>query len=147
MQLIEVLPWDSAFFGFRIGRVLLESPAADELSEAVHQADRDGIQCLYWLVGCADTSPSAAAASCGFRLVDLRVTFEQTLSVPAAGDSPVSGVRRYVPEDLPALVALARESHRDSRFFRDGNFALERCEALYEEWIRKSCQAAPAPCW
>jgi ribosomal protein S18 acetylase RimI-like enzyme len=141
MQLVEVLPWDSAFFGVRIGRVLLKSPTADELSEAVHQADRDGIVCLYWLVDCADSFPSWAAANCGFRLVDIRVTFERALSVPAGGDPPGFSVRHYMPEDLPALVALARQSHRDSRFFRDGNFGAERCEALYEEWIRKSCQS------
>ena len=140
MRPIEILPWDSAFFGVRIGRLLLKSPAAEELSEAVHLADRDGVECLYWLVDCGDLLPPGAETSCGFRLVDIRVTFERVLGVRAGEDQPPSGVRRYVPEDLPALVALARESHRDSRFFCDGNFAQERCEALYEEWIRKGCQ-------
>jgi ribosomal protein S18 acetylase RimI-like enzyme len=141
MQPVEVLPWDSAFFGARIGRVLLKSPTAEELSEALHQADRDGIVCLYWLVDCADTLPARVAENCGFRLVDIRVTLERALSVPAGEDPAMPGVRHYIPEDLPALISLARESHRDSRFFHDGNFAVERCEALYEEWIRKGCQS------
>jgi ribosomal protein S18 acetylase RimI-like enzyme len=141
MQPIEILPWDSAFFGVRIGRVLLESPTAEEMSDAIHQADRDGIQCLYWLVDCASPLPYHAAASYGFRLVDIRVTFERALSARTAGNPLAPGVRHYVPEDLPALISLARESHRDSRFFRDGNFPVERCEALYEEWIRKGCQS------
>ena len=141
MQPVEILTWDSEFFGFKVARILLKNPAAEELSEAVHQADRDGIVCLYWLADCADTLASLTAATCGFRLVDIRVTFEHALSTRAGENLPQSCVRRYVPEDLPALVALARKSHRDSRFFSDGNFAVERCEALYEEWIRKSCQS------
>lgn len=141
MRPIEILPWDSAFFGVKIGRVLLKSPTAEELSEAVLEADREGIRCLYWLVDCAGALPHGGAAGSGFRLVDIRVTFDRALGARAAGDPPVSGVRRFVPEDLPALLALARESHRDSRFFHDGNFAVERCEALYEEWIRQASQS------
>jgi ribosomal protein S18 acetylase RimI-like enzyme len=141
MQPVEILPWDSAFFGVRIGRVLLKSPTPEELIAVVHQAGRDGIVCLYWLLDCADTASSWAATNCGFRLVDIRITFEHNLGTRAGEDPPLSGVRRYVPEDLPALISLARKSHRDSRFFSDGNFAVERCEALYEEWIRKGCQS------
>jgi len=141
MQPVEILPWDSQFFGFKVGRVLLKNPAAEELAEAVLQANRGGIVCLYWLADCADSLASSPATTCGFRLVDIRVTFEHALSARAGENPPLSCVRRYVPEDLPALVALARKSHRDSRFFSDGSFAEERCEALYEEWIRKSCQS------
>ena len=46
--------------------------------------------------------------------------------------------------DLPALRAIARTSHHDSRFYRDARFSRARCDALYETWIEKSCQGGGA---
>jgi ribosomal protein S18 acetylase RimI-like enzyme len=37
------------------------------------------------------------------------------------------------------LKAIARVSHRDSRFYVDGRFDVDRCDALYQTWIEKSC--------
>jgi len=138
MQPFEALPWDSAFFGVRIARVRMENATPSQLSQAVLEADRTGIACLYWLIDSADVHSSTAAERCGFRLIDIRVTLEHSLDSDAGPRPPHEFVRAMTAKDLPALAALARSSHRDSRFFCDGNFAAERCEALYEEWLRKS---------
>ena len=162
----EALPWDTEFFGVGIGRIHLNNARVDELSATVHEADESGIRCLYWLVDCADLACSHSAAQFGFRLVDIRITFERPLgalgrplgalghplgalgrplgtlgrppgAVPSE-DHPNLLIRAMTAEDFPALAAIARGSHRDSRFFADGHFSAERCEALYEEWLRKS---------
>jgi dTDP-4-amino-4,6-dideoxy-D-galactose acyltransferase len=140
MPSFEILPWDSAFFGVRIARIIIQNAAREELSEAVFQAGQNGVQCLYWLVNSADELSPRAATECGFRLVDVRVTFEHSLEIPVADAAPLPEVRSLLPADLPAILALARDSHRDSRFFWDGNFTKQQCQSLYEEWLRKSCQ-------
>jgi dTDP-4-amino-4,6-dideoxy-D-galactose acyltransferase len=35
---------------------------------------------------------------------------------------------------------MARKNHADSRFFFDPGFPREACEALYETWLRRSCE-------
>jgi dTDP-4-amino-4,6-dideoxy-D-galactose acyltransferase len=37
------------------------------------------------------------------------------------------------------LAAIARISHRDTRFYFDREFSNDRCDDLYETWIRNSC--------
>jgi dTDP-4-amino-4,6-dideoxy-D-galactose acyltransferase len=139
MPPIESLEWDSAFFGVSIGRVSLSSATAEQLSEAAACADRKGIECLYWLIDGRDAISPRSAEACGFRLVDVQLTFETKLLRGKGPDRPPQAhVRLFEPGDLEGLLALARKSHRASRYFYDGNFAYDRCAALYEEWIKRS---------
>ncbi|HUA19753.1 MAG TPA: GNAT family N-acetyltransferase [Bryobacteraceae bacterium] len=143
MLQVDVLPWDSAFFGIGIARIVPQRGTIEELSATVEQAARGGVACLYWLVGCDDAPSSRAAETCGFHLVDIRMTFEREV-IPCAtvNHADLPRVRPYAEGDLPALLALAGESHRESRFFFDSNFAPERCSAMYAEWIRRSLRTA-----
>lgn len=57
----------------------------------------------------------------------------------AGGTAARAVIRPAVPADLAALRAIARVSHRESRFYHDGTFPAARCDLLYETWIEKSC--------
>jgi dTDP-4-amino-4,6-dideoxy-D-galactose acyltransferase len=140
MPSVERLEWDSRFFGISIGRVSLSEATPNELVDAVRWADDERIECLYWLIDGNDRSSPHAAETYGFHLVDVQLTLETGL--PSAGeasnDSAMVKVRPSEPGDLPALLAMARESHRDSRFYYDGHFSEEKCGSLYEEWIHRA---------
>jgi dTDP-4-amino-4,6-dideoxy-D-galactose acyltransferase len=89
-----------------------------------------------------------------FQLVDIRLTLERRLGGGIAPPAPA--VRPFQPADAAGLRAIARVSHRDSRFYYDAQFARPQCDALYEAWIERSfggwadavlvaeCDAAPA---
>ncbi len=149
MRSVETLEWDSAFFGIRIGQVILSSATPEDLAEAVEAADRAGIECLYWLVGCEDRLSPRAAQTCGFFLVDVRLTFERALigtsldSLPSATEPDGPPVRLFVNEDLPAILDLTRPNYRESRFFFDGNFDEDKCLAMYEQWIQRALRTRP----
>ena len=137
----EYLEWDSAFFGCGIAR--LTQPQLDSrLWGTVAAWCRSrGIDCLYFLCDARDSLSIRTAESHDFRLVDERMTLvHDLLGLPAdiAGDC-AGRIRLWIPEDLPALRAIARTSYADSRFYYDGNFSRPRCDALYETWIEKSC--------
>jgi dTDP-4-amino-4,6-dideoxy-D-galactose acyltransferase len=142
---IESLEWDSKFFGFEIGQISLRSAPQEQLSAmagrvsaTVGWADKNGPDCLYWLIDGGDAISSRAAEACGFHLVDVQMTFETKLPRGTGLDqSLMARVRLVEPGDLPSLLALARRSHRDSRFFYDGNFGDDRCASFYEEWIKR----------
>jgi dTDP-4-amino-4,6-dideoxy-D-galactose acyltransferase len=75
-----------------------------------------------------------------FRFVDVRVALELQASLAVSDNSARFRVRDAIEEDIPNLRELARVSHRDSRFYYDGNFSDQACDQLYETWIEKSCR-------
>jgi dTDP-4-amino-4,6-dideoxy-D-galactose acyltransferase len=140
----EPLEWDSKFFGFPIARVRGDS--IDQLRarriDAWCRANK--IRCLYFLARSDDQETARIAEENGFRLVDVRTTLRHRASEApgwmksGAADDLI--VRRARSEDIGPLQRIARETHRDTRFYSDGNFPERLCGALYETWIKVSCE-------
>ena len=156
--------WDSTFFGASIAQVAASRLAPARLARIVADADAAGIDCLYFLADATDPETVRAAEQSGFSLVDVRLTLACGLAPDgqdagaagsrdrgAAGESqqsvaadsdPAAGDRARIrvasPADRPALTALARTSHRNTRFYRDLRFDRDRCDDLYATWIERS---------
>lgn len=139
-EICEALPWDSEFFALRIGRVRGCRMTDAQAAEIGVWARLHRIDCLYFLGDPGDSTTLRVAAREGFDLVDLRVTL-----MAASGRQRQTGrdafpVRPARDGDVQALQQIARVSHRDSRFYRDGRFAHARCDDLFATWIEKSCK-------
>lgn len=133
----ETLSWDSDFFGVSIARV-----SGDRLDPALaNQIDawcRDNrIDCLYFFARPDDPQTTRAAEDNGYRLTDVRVVFERSsggADIPVCPDS----VSEFAPADLQSLKTIARQSHRDTRFYFDQRFTSAQAESLYDRWIENS---------
>jgi dTDP-4-amino-4,6-dideoxy-D-galactose acyltransferase len=133
-HLCEFLAWDSNFFGIRIARVNQRHLNANEVEPVLEWCKSHAIDCLYFL---ADTQDAGATGLVrDFSLTDIRIRFELPLRLEAPSGSNL--VRPFQSGDLPALRALARVSHRDSRFYYDGRFPVAKCDELYDTWIQRS---------
>jgi dTDP-4-amino-4,6-dideoxy-D-galactose acyltransferase len=139
-SICEYLEWDSEFFGRRIARAGVSSLTKESVAEIDAWCSLHRIDCLYFLASSADQRTAELAQAKMFRLVDIRVTFELPAEKFSYRDSSSFGVRSAVEKDIPALRAIARGGHRDSRFYYDGNFSQHLCDELYETWIEKSCR-------
>jgi ribosomal protein S18 acetylase RimI-like enzyme len=135
--MIELLPWDTAFFGVRIGRA--RPPLDPATARAIAaQARAAGFACAYLLADAADVTTVRAAEDAGFRMADVRLTFERDLAAgPAARPNDVTPMRDAVEGDREALRADAAAAFSKSRFWGDPHFSRERCAALYETWIER----------
>ena len=142
--MVEVAPapaairaWDSAFFGVSIGQVGPPRGDPEIINKALQWAAAVSVRCLYLLVDADDDASSRAAEASRFGLVDVRVTLERAVG---GGDRDAGSARiwRAVPADIPALTALARTSHRNTRFHRDRRFDPRRSDELYAVWIERS---------
>jgi dTDP-4-amino-4,6-dideoxy-D-galactose acyltransferase len=132
------LDWDSNFFGFGIGRIALNRLNKQTATHAKAWAKANHIACLYWLCDAEDGASVQAAEQAGFSLIDIRMTFERKVQ-PDDGAVAAPAVRVWQTHDLAVMRSLASHSHTDTRFYRDGRFPRERCDALYAAWIENSC--------
>jgi dTDP-4-amino-4,6-dideoxy-D-galactose acyltransferase len=136
----EFLEWDSEFFGRRIARVNVSCLTEELVGEIDAWCRLNGINCLYFLANPTDRQTTRLAQENMFRFVDVRVALELQASLAVSDNSARFRVRDAIEEDIPNLRELARVSHRDSRFYFDGNFSDQACDQLYETWIEKSCR-------
>jgi GNAT superfamily N-acetyltransferase len=142
--LCDILAWDTEFFGRRIARVTVQRLSQAEMSWVLDWCRQNAIECLYFLADPNDMTTVRLAEDNDFRLVDIRLTLERPLADLALARAGLPGgvFRPAAPGDIPALRAIARVSHRDTRFRADSHFPPDLCDALYEEWIEQSCRGA-----
>ena len=143
-DICEFLQWDSDFFGFRIARVVQNRLTAQAIKDILEWIRNNSIDCLYFLSEFNDPSTTQLAQIHGFQLVDIRVTFEYDLN-KYVGKTPAQAgnnffIRPADPTDIPALEAIAGKSYGFTRFHFDQRFPREKSDALYEVWIRRSCE-------
>jgi dTDP-4-amino-4,6-dideoxy-D-galactose acyltransferase len=136
----EYLEWDSQFFGRRIARANASCLTEKLVAEIDSWCCLKRIDCLYFLASSTDPLTSRLAQENKFRFVDIRVTLDLRVEAARSGNSSSLRVRNAVDRDIPALRAIARSAHRDSRFYFDGNFPYRLCDELYETWIERSCR-------
>lgn len=138
----EWLDWDSTFFGLAVGRVRGVGLDGASAKHVERWAADHGVRCLYLLVDVADMAAVRQAERHGYRLVDVKMTYEATLNelrrlVP---EERMPVLREAVPEDIPACEAIARRTFRESRFHNDPGFTEAQCNELYAAWIRRSIE-------
>ena len=142
--LCEVLEWDTTFFGFRVARVCGDALTQEQVQEIDDWCGQNRVRCLYFLSRADDADTTRLAEDHGFRLVDIRMTFERWASgtVEITKEQPDADVvvRHALQEDVALLQRVARDSYHDTRFHFDTNFPRHLDELLYETWIKVSCE-------
>lgn len=132
----SLLSWDTEFFGRRIANVDANTLTSAEAHAVRAWAEANRVECLYFLARAGDGPTLAAAAEVGFSFVDLRV--ELLIDLPETAPAPAPAtVRAASVDDIPTLQRIARAAHRDSRFFLDAHFPVDRSEDLYARWIAR----------
>lgn len=137
-DLCEYLDWDSDFFGLRIAKYRERRMTPEAANLILDWSRQSRIDCLYFLADSADPVTVRTAENAGFHLADVRVTLSRTIGDDTRSDL-AGDIRTAEQRDLLALSAIARTSHRDTRFYFDRMFPRERCDDLYAAWIERSC--------
>jgi dTDP-4-amino-4,6-dideoxy-D-galactose acyltransferase len=140
----ELLPWDTDFFGCRVGRIRTDRLPNEQVLEIDEWSRDNHIRCLYFLARADDPATIRTAETHGFGLVDVRLTLERR--VRASEDltlrepPPNAVIRTARIEDLLGLQGIARTAHSDTRFFNDAHFSRLRVEEFYSVWIALECK-------
>lgn len=151
--LYKLLPWDSEFFGLRIGQAYFRPISQGNVHELFQWANKNSVECIYHLVDFGDAGSISICERNGFRLTDMRLTFglempqDDVAQVPSDTVAAPIQLRLASSEDIPLLKKIARSSYRHTRFYVDDGFSNELCDRLYETWIDKSCNGYADAVW
>jgi ribosomal protein S18 acetylase RimI-like enzyme len=135
----RLVEWDTEFWGVGVAQVVGATLTDARRSEVDGWCRDHDVACAYFLAEVDDPESTLAAERGGFFFTDVRATLAQSLDGRAR--SPVApSIRTARADDREALAAIARESHRITRFYHDPNFPDRRCDELYAQWILSSCE-------
>jgi hypothetical protein len=134
---VEVLDWDSEFFGFPIGRVELDGATEATLREIDTEARDLGLTCLYGSLDPAQGQTATLVQSFGHRLVEIALAFDRP-AVPFTPKPTASVVRRGTPEDLPLLAEAIDTLAPWSRFGADPRFGPAAARRMHEAWVTRA---------
>lgn len=126
--MIEKLQWDSAFFGYPVGRIILPGPVSENTIRTI-----PGMEDFRLVYVFSDTGlPKEFDAS----LVARRLEYSKNLS----GQKTHTTVSLYDKntDSYQELINLALQCGGLSRFRVDKNFRNKEYERLYKKWIDKS---------
>ncbi len=138
------LSWDSAHFGFPVGRMESATDIA-QAAAVLKQARGDGIELVYWQPQADEEVSAELLHEFTGSLVDRKATYQIDLAYsgcPALGEVSVGlGIREYPRGPASAaLCELAIEAGAWSRFRRDPVFPEDIFRKLYTTWIEQSCR-------
>ena len=143
-KICERLSWDSEFFGINVARAAINRLDADTIQKVSSWCQRESIDCLYFLAASEHPQTIRIAEEHGFRLVAVRLTLELILSgwepqKPTKADPHIL-IRTVRAEDLRALQNIAKDIFTNSRFYADGRFPKDKCQMLYQAWVKNICE-------
>ena len=141
-ELLQLLRWDTEFFGLKIGRVLPRRLDMASLEAVIKLAKERRFECLYFQAEPDDDTVNLAEKA-GFHLVDVRIVLEHPFDrrpapvprYPIPDEIELMGPRR---KDVSRLEEIAVEIGNTSRFRFDRGFPPDACTRLYQAWLHKA---------
>lgn len=139
-EMIAHLPWDSDFFGKKIGSYPYNVISEEQAAQLVAAMAEDGYDCVYAFLDPNDIGSLEVAAANKFLLIDTRLLYEYAVR----GGAPASelsghGAEVIAKSDKMALDEahrIGREMSEVSRFHADKDFR-SRASDLYGLWVEK----------
>ena len=130
MNLIKKLDWDSSFFGYKVGLMIL-----DTVSFNKEDFKKEAITYKLVYLYCNEIINDEE-----FKLVDEKVTFYKKIKTNEISLLKIHKIKSFDldQDDLTSLIELGLQSGVYSRFNVDTTFSNNEFERLYREWILNS---------
>lgn len=137
-DLIEILKWDSEFFGFNIAFLSCMHLTENIMYRIEKFIMNENVKLIEYLCNCHDRRSVRVAEKNGFRFVDMRLTYKKSMQQEEAISL---GKWHFGRAEQDAIVSLKEmvsgDFYKDSRYFFDGNFEIKKIDEFYQGWIEK----------
>lgn len=131
------LTWDTAFFGYKVGRLEGKIGSAQDVFTAEKLLHDNHSVCTYYSTTEAIDTENLLGATMHWTMADRKIVFLKTIQNSV---QIYNQIRPYSKEtaDLIKLGDLAIQSGIYSRFNIDERIGKNQFEALYREWMKNS---------
>jgi dTDP-4-amino-4,6-dideoxy-D-galactose acyltransferase len=129
---IELLSWDSDFFGMRTGRIFLDK---DDQWNEKELSDWD---LVYIFVDPADMTHNLILQQAGVPLVDEKITYLLDVNSQTVINE-LDNIHPYFSSDYDdQVISIGIQSGVYSRFYTDPKIPKAKFEELYTIWMKRS---------
>ena len=141
-DICHFLPWDSEFFNLRIAKVVPNRLSHVSILLINKWCKENSIDCIYFLADPEFSVTTRIVEIDQYRLVDVRIIMHHENNSFHEPNQPNANyqVRPYRNSDLPSLRDISRNIFTRSRFYSDPCFPKDKCDELYDVWIKNSCE-------
>jgi dTDP-4-amino-4,6-dideoxy-D-galactose acyltransferase len=136
MNTLEILEWDSKFFGYPVARINLNHEGNQELDALFEQLEERKIRLAYFFVPPEEKMTIEKIITRKGVLVDQKTVFSKNTELH--DDYSDTIIELGKGEITKSIMELAIQSGRFSRFHLDKKFINNEYERLYTAWIKKS---------
>lgn len=137
-SLISQMTWDSNFFGFPIAFIGSRYLSENIQSFTDQFVNKNNIKLIEYLCNCHDDLSVHVAEKNGFHFTDIRMTFALNLQKHTVVASEGYMIDLAGENHIKSLKLSTLDMYKDSRYFYDGNFELDKLNSFYSEWIEKA---------
>ena len=132
------VPWDSDFFGFKVGRIVTPTIKISELEVLLSKFKLVGFRLVYLIISPSPDNNYMLAPD--YLPIDIKITYKFVYKKNSTQRQHTKyGIEEYLsPDPAPELMDLALAAGAYSRFKLDPNFAPGKYESLYSTWLKKS---------
>lgn len=133
--MIEHLEWDSNFFGFKVGKIIIGP------NQTIYKVQPSDYRLIYCFIERQNRIANASAVESSFKLVDTKVVFIKNLELLKTPIKSEIHIASYTNMFLPykdKIISIGIQSGIYSRFKRDRGFPEGTFEKLYTVWMEKS---------
>lgn len=135
---IELLNWDSRFFGYSVARVVLDKLGCDNLDDVFKLLKSENIRLTYFFVPSNEAKLNDLIANRGVKLIDQKTTYAKETGKHS---NYLNKIIEFQGKEVnEKLIELGLQAGLFSRFRLDTNFSNNEYERLYGEWLIKSLQ-------
>lgn len=133
---IEILEWDSRFFGYPVARITLDQEGSDKLEHLFLNLESWKFRVTYFFVPPQEKELINRITNKGGILVDQKVVFSKKTE---KHNQYSNDIIEFQGIDInERLIELVLQAGKYSRFRLDRNFNKKEYQRLYIEWLSKS---------
>jgi len=137
-EIISILEWDTSFFEFPIAYLSCKHLTKNIQYKVDKFIKKNNIRLVEYLCDCHDDLSVKNAELNKYHFTDIRLTFSIDLQKFNFEIRGVKNFHKATINDIDTLKKLTLDMYKDSRYFYDGNFNIDKINIFYSEWLEKA---------
>ena len=136
---VELLEWDSDFFGFGVARLKKSRLDREALLAMLSYCEAKNISLLEFACDCHHRESVLLAEEYGFHFSDIRLSFQKKLTKKFSEqkNNDIS-FRLAINSDISRLRYISKGIYKHSRYHFDTNFPQYKVVEFYQDWVHKA---------